>query len=154
MQAVIQLRGEVNMAQDVRDTLGMLNIHRVNHCALVPETDTYRGMLAKVHDYVARGEPSVETLATVLARRTDALEGDATVDAAYLSEHTEYDSFAALAAALLAEETTLRDQGLSPAVRLHPPRGGHDGQKHPPQAGGQVGLHTTDQIDALLEAMR
>ncbi len=53
MQAIVQLRGEVNIAQDVRDTLTMLNIHRVNHATFVPETDAYRGMVAKVNDFVA-----------------------------------------------------------------------------------------------------
>ena len=64
MQAVVQLRGEVNISEDVRDTLAMLNLGRVNHCTLLPETDAYRGMITKVHDYVAHGEPSADTVAT------------------------------------------------------------------------------------------
>ncbi|MEF8861486.1 MAG: uL30 family ribosomal protein, partial [Haloarculaceae archaeon] len=36
MQALVQLRGEVNQSGAVRDTLGMLNLHRVNHCTFVP----------------------------------------------------------------------------------------------------------------------
>ena len=54
----------------------------------------------------------------------------------------------------LDEETTLSEQGLSPTLRLHPPRGGHDGIKHPTGEGGQLGRHDTDDIDDLLEAMR
>jgi len=38
MRAIVQLRGEVNQSEAVRDTLGMLNLHRVNHATLVPET--------------------------------------------------------------------------------------------------------------------
>jgi large subunit ribosomal protein L30 len=154
MQAVVQLRGEVNMAGDVRDTLKMLNIHAVNHCTFVPETDTYRGMVTKVNDYVAFGEPSEETVATLLRRRGEPLEGDADVDDEWVAEHTEYDGVDALAAALVAEETTLREQGLSPVLRLHSPRGGHDGIKHPTKEGGQLGRHENGSIDELLEAMR
>ncbi|WP_311172349.1 50S ribosomal protein L30 [Halobellus ordinarius] len=154
MQAIVQIRGEVNMSGAVRDTLKMLNIHRVNHCALVPETETYRGMITKVNDYVAHGEPSVETVETLLATRAEPEEGDAEVDEAWLAEHTDYDDFGALAEALVDEETTLREQGLSPVLRLHPPRGGHRGQKHPTTEGGQLGKHDTDGIDELLEAMR
>ena len=154
MQALVQLRGEVNMSQDVRDTLQMLNLHSTNHVTFVPETDTYRGMITKVNDYVAFGEPSADVVATLIERRGEAEEGDADVDDEWVADNTEYDDVDSLAEALVAEETTLREQGLSPVVRLHPPRGGHDGIKHPVVEGGQLGRHETDDIDSLLEAMR
>ncbi|MFC6955459.1 MULTISPECIES: 50S ribosomal protein L30 [Halorubellus] len=154
MKAVVQLRGEVDMAGDIKDTLEMLNVHEVNHCALVPETDSYTGMLTKVNDYVAMGEPSEDVLATVLSKRAEPLEGDADVDGEYLAEHTDFEDFEGLAAALIAEETTLREQGLAPCLRLHPPRKGHDGIKHPTQESGQIGKHSTGDIDGLLKAMR
>ena len=154
MQALVQIRGEVNQSGAVRDTLGMLNLHKVNHCTLVPETDTYRGMITKVNDWVAHGEPSVETVELLLAKRAEPAEGDADVDEDWLAEHTDYDSFGALAEALVNEETSLREQGLSPTLRLHPPRGGHDGLKKAVKEGGQLGKHPTENIDDLLEAMR
>ncbi|MFW6320867.1 MAG: 50S ribosomal protein L30 [Halohasta sp.] len=154
MQAVVQIRGEVNMSGAVRDTLEMLNLHSVNHVTFVPETDTYRGMITKVNDYVAFGEPSAETVATLLRRRGEADEGDAEIDDEWVADNTDYDDVDALAEAIVDEETTLREQGLSPVVRLHPPRGGHKGIKHPVKEGGQLGRHETEDIDALLEAMR
>ncbi|QRV14741.1 50S ribosomal protein L30 [Haloterrigena salifodinae] len=155
MKAVVQVRGEVNRHEDVEDTLQMLNIHSVNHCALVPETDTYTGMVHKVNDYVAHGEPDTEVLETVLEKRAEPLEGkQSDVDEEWLAENADYDDFGALAEALLAEETTLREQGLSPTLRLHPPRGGHEGIKKPTAEGGQLGKHTTGQINDLLESMR
>ncbi len=152
MRAVIQVRGPIDMDSGQRDTLDMLNIGRVNHATLVPETDAYDGMVAKVNDFVAHGEPSQETLALVLEKRADALDSSDDVDEAWVAEHTDYESYEALAEALLAEETTLREQGLSPTLRLHPPRGGHDGIKHPDSTGGELGPH--ENIDPLLEAMR
>jgi len=155
MKAIVQVRGEVNRQTDVQDTLKMLNIHSVNHCALVPETDAYEGMITKVNDYVAVGEPSAEVLETLLAKRAEPLEGNQSdVDEEWLADNTDYDDFGALADALLEEETTLRDEGLSPTLRLHPPRGGHDGIKKPTVEGGQLGKHTTGQINDLLESMR
>ena len=154
MQAVVQLRGDVNMSASVEDTLAMLNLHGVNHCALVPETASYRGMIAKVNDFVAFGEPSLDTLVTLIERRAEPAEGAADVDDDWVAEHTDYDDVEALAEALLAEETTLRAQGLAPALRLHPPRGGHRGIKRPVAAGGDLGGHETADIDDLLEAMR
>ena len=154
MRAIVQLRGEVNQSQAVRDTLGMLNLHRVNHATLVPDTETYRGMVTKVNDWVAHGEPSEDVLALLIERRAEPTEGDDDVDDEWVADNTDYDSVAALAAALVAEETTMREQGLSPTLRLHPPRGGHDGIKHPTKEGGQLGPHSTEEIDELLEAMR
>ena len=154
MKAIVQLRGEVNQSGAVRDTLGMLNLHRVNHATLIPETDTYDGMVTKVNDWVAHGEPSVETVELLLETRAEPAEGDADIDDEWVAEHTGYESVAALAEALLSEETTLKAEGLAPTLRLHPPRGGHDGIKHSAKEGGQLGKHTTEEIDTLLEAMR
>jgi large subunit ribosomal protein L30 len=154
MRAVVQVRGEVNQNQDIADTLSMLNLGRVNHATVVPEEPTYEGMVTKVNDYVAHGTPSQTVLETLLEHRGEPDEGDADIDDEWVDTHTDYDSVSALAQALLADETTLQAEGLSPTLRLHPPRGGHKGIKQPVATGGQVGVHETDEIDQLLEAMR
>ncbi|WP_181685436.1 50S ribosomal protein L30 [Halorhabdus salina] len=154
MQAIVQLRGEVDVSQDIVDTLEMLNLGRVNHATLVPETDTYRGMITKVNDVVAYGEPSAETVELLLERRAEPAEGEGDIDDDWVGWNTNYDDLSALAEALLEEETTLQEAGLSPTLRLHPPRKGHDGIKHPVKEGGELGKHDTDGIDGLLEAMR
>jgi large subunit ribosomal protein L30 len=154
MYAVVQLRGEVNVSEDVVDTLEMLNLHHVNHATLVPAEDTYEGMITKVHDVVAHGEPSADVVTTLLRSRAEPEEGDADVDDEWIDSNTDYDDADALAEALVAEETTLREEGLSPVLRLHPPRGGHEGIKQPTGTGGQLGVHSTEQIDELLTAMR
>ncbi|AWB27923.1 50S ribosomal protein L30 [Halococcoides cellulosivorans] len=151
MEALVQLRGEVDMTGKTQDTLEMLNLGRVNHATVVPETDAYNGMIAVVNDYVAHGEPSADVLGTVIERRGAATEADS-VEAAL--DAAGYDDATAAAEALLDEETTLRDLGLEPTLRLHPPRGGHDGIKQPKQTGGQLGPADTDRMDDLLEAMR
>ena len=154
MKAVVQLRGEVNINQDILDTLEMLNLGRVNHATFIPEEDTYDGMVTKVNDYVAHGVPSQETVALLIERRGEPAEGEADVDDEWVEENTWYSDVSDLADALVSEETTLQEAGLSPTLRLHPPRGGHDGIKQPVATGGQLGVHETDDIDALLEAMR
>jgi len=154
MRALVQIRGDVNMDTDIHDTLKMLNIHHVNHCTLVPDTDTYNGMVTKVNDFVAFGEPSQDTVELLLETRAEPAEGDADVDDEWVAQNTEFDDIEGLAWALVSEETTLQEQGLSPTLRLHPPRGGHDGIKHPTKEGGELGKHDTEGIDDLLEAMR
>ena len=154
MHALVQIRGDVNMDTDIHDTLQMLNIHHVNHCTFIPDTETYSGMVTKVNDFVAFGEPSQETVELLLSTRAEPAEGDADIDDEWIAENTEFDDIEGLAWALVSEETTLKEQGLSPTLRLHPPRGGHDGIKHPTKEGGELGRHDTEGIDALLEAMR
>ena len=154
MHALVQIRGDVNMDTDIHDTLKMLNIHHVNHCTLVPDTETYNGMVSKVNDFVAFGEPSQETVELLIENRGEPAEGDADIDDEWVADNTDYDDIEELAWALTSEETTLRDEGLSPTLRLHPPRGGHDGIKHPTKEGGELGRHDTEGIDQLLEAMR
>jgi len=154
MKALVQLRGEVNVNRDIRDTLEMLNLGRVNHATLVPETPAYEGMIAKVNDYVARGTPSQETVELLLAHRGEPASGDGSIDDEWVADNTDYGSVAELAGALLSEETTLQDAGLSPTLRLHPPRGGHDGVKQPVATGGQIGIHDPDEIDSILQVMR
>lgn len=154
MKAVVQIRGEVNMSQSVRDTLDMLNLGRVNHCTFVPERDTYDGMVKKVAEFVAFGEPSVETVATLLRTRGEPAEGEGSIDDTWVADHTSYDDVDSLAKALIADDVTLRDAGLSPTLRLHPPRGGHDGIKHSRRNGGVIGKHEQAEIDELLYSMR
>lgn len=154
MQAVVQLRGEVNLTQKVRDTLDMLHLGQVNHCTFVPDTPSYRGMLTKVTDVTAFGEPSPEVVAEILARRGEPAGGDAGLSDEWVDEHTEFGDIDALAEALCDEEITLADAGLEPVIRLHPPRGGHRGIKHHRTDGGQLGQHSTEEIDELLQQMR
>lgn len=58
--AVIRIRGVMNRNQEINDTLSMLNLKRINHCVLLPETPSYKGMLNKVVNWVTWGEVSEE----------------------------------------------------------------------------------------------
>lgn len=58
--AVIRLRGSVNMNKDVKETLSLLRLKSANHCVLVDDSPSYRGMLKKVENWVTWGEVSEE----------------------------------------------------------------------------------------------
>lgn len=149
---VVQVRGAIDSDGEVRDTLEMLNLGGVNSFTVVPETPSFRGMVVKVNDYVAFGEPSESTLALLLEKRGETLRGgDVTDD--YVEENTGYESVNELAEALVEGEVTLRDAGLKPTLRLHPPRKGHSGLKHSRKEGGVLGDHGGE-IDELLRRMR
>ncbi|MBE0521687.1 MAG: 50S ribosomal protein L30 [Candidatus Methanoperedenaceae archaeon] len=153
MYAVVRIRGEVNSRQDVRDTMSMLHLHRVNHCVVIPETPNYRGMIKKVKDYVAFGILSPEALAQMLETR-GRLEGGKRLTEEYLSQNTDFRSFDELAKALCEGAVSISDiPGLKPVFRLHPPRKGHKGIKRTYQQGGELGNHESG-INSLLNKMR
>ncbi|MBI2175884.1 uL30 family ribosomal protein [Candidatus Woesearchaeota archaeon] len=67
--AVIRLRGRTGLQGDVAATLHMLNIRRVNHCAIVPDSPDVVGMLKKAKDYITWGYVDSDTLKLLLEKR-------------------------------------------------------------------------------------
>ena len=67
--AVVRIRGNIGLKNEVRDTLKMLNLHRNNYCAVVPNNSNYQGMLQKVKDYVTYGEIDEETYKLLVEKR-------------------------------------------------------------------------------------
>lgn len=153
MYAVVRLRGGVKARQDVKDTLSMLRLNRINHCVVIPETPNYKGMIQKVKDYVAWGIISPETLAQMLRNR-GRLKGDKPLTEEYLMQNTEFKSMEELAEAICEGRASIKDiPRLKPVFRMHPPRKGHRGIKKTFQQGGELGYHGTE-INTLLNRMR
>ena len=151
MFAIIRLRGEVNLRPEIKSTLEMLRMHRVNHCIVVREDEHFRGMIQKVKDYVAWGKIDDQTLAMLLERR-GRLAGNRRLSEDFLKEKTQYRSFAELAAALNSGATSLKDLGIKPIFRLHPARKGLKTIKKTAQQGGDLGFRA-DLAD-LIKKMR
>ena len=151
MFAIIRLRGEVNLRPEIKSTLEMLRMHRVNHCIVVREDEHFRGMIQKVKDYVAWGKIDDQSLAMLLERR-GRLSGNRRLTEDFLKEKTAYRSFAELAAALNSGATSLKDLGIKPIFRLHPARKGLKTIKKTAQQGGDLGFRA-DLAD-LIKKMR
>ncbi len=154
MYAVIMLRGSVNLRPDIKDTLNMLRLNRVNHCVFLDENPNNEGMIQKVKDYVAWGTISKESLALILRTRGELIDGTPLTDK-YVKENTSYSSIKSLAKALYDREVSLRGvlPMLTPVFRLHPPRRGHRGIKKSFQQGGALGFYG-ENINNLLKQMR
>jgi large subunit ribosomal protein L30 len=152
MYAVIRLRGSVNVIPDIRDTLLMLRLNRVNHCVIVEENPHYEGMIRKVRDYVAWGEVSAESIELILRNRGK-IEGGEELTDEYVREMTDYDGIKSLSHAIHEGKILMREiPKLKPVLGLHPPRKGHRGIKHHfPK--GELGYHG-EEIDELLYRMR
>lgn len=153
MFAVVRMRGQVHVSGEIEDTLGMLRLHKVNHCVFLADNPNNKGMIQKAKDYIAYGTVDADTLAGVLGKR-GRLEGDDRLTDAYVNENTDFDSIKAFAEALVNGNAKISDvPGLKPVFRLHPPRKGHAGVKRTAQQGGVLGNHGED-IKILLNKMR
>lgn len=153
MYAAVRLRGGVKTRQDIRDTLSMIRLDRINHCVILPETSSYQGMIHKAKDYIAWGVIAPETLTQMLENR-GRLEGGDALTVEYLSKNTKFKSFSELAKAICEGKVSINDiPKLKPVFRMHPARKGLKGTKRTFQEGGDLGFHGTE-INALLNKMR
>ena len=69
MLAVVRIRGSVNVQENVKDTLDMLRLNRVNHCVIIPKTPDFEGMLRKAMNYLTWGEIDPKVLEALIEKR-------------------------------------------------------------------------------------
>lgn len=149
--ALIRVRGRVNVKRPVKDTLGMLRLHKINHLVILDENPTYKGMIQKVKDYITWGEISAETLAKLIEKRGRLL-GNKRVTEEYVQEKLGM-GIKEFAEKVIAGEMKLSDlPGLKPVFRLHPPRGGFKSKKRTFKEGGALG-YRGEAINELIERM-
>lgn len=113
MYAVVRVRGSVNTSPELKSTIKMLRVERINHCTLVPKNETYDGMLRKARDYITWGPINQETLEKLVAKR-GRLPGDRKVEEKKAKE---------IAKKIM--EKGLKEAGIKPVFRLTPPSHGY-----------------------------
>ena len=69
MYAAIRIRGSVGLRKDIKDTLVMLRLHRKMHCVLLKESESIKGMLQKVRNFIIYGEVDDEILKLLIKKR-------------------------------------------------------------------------------------
>ncbi|USH00731.1 50S ribosomal protein L30 [Thermococcus argininiproducens] len=149
--ALIRVRGRVNVKRPVKDTLGMLRLHKINHLVIIDETPAYTGMIQKVKDYITWGEITAETLAKLIEKR-GRLSGNRRVTEEYVQEKLGM-SIKEFAEKVITGEMKLSDlPGLKPVFRMHPPRGGFKSKKRTFKEGGALG-YRGEAINELIERM-
>jgi len=140
------------VTKKIRDTMGMLNLTRVNHAVLVPEISTYEGMLKKVKDYVTWGKVDTETIQNLLSQRGRMMGGKPLTDSD-VSTGSSFSTISEFSEALSSGEVTTKQlDGLKPVFRLHPPRGskGWGGIKRSFSVGGALGYRGEDIKDLVM----
>ena len=151
---VVRVRSDRGVERRIRDTMAMLNLTRVNHATIVPESSTYAGMLQKSKDFVTWGVIDANTIESLLKDR-GRMVGNKPVDDAAIKANSEFKSMKDFAKALASGEATMKSvDGLKPVLRLHPPRGskGWGGIKRAYSVGGALGFRG-DEISSLAERM-
>ena len=153
MYALVRLRGGVKTRQDIKDTLEMLKLDRINHCVLVPETPNFQGMIRKAKDYIAWGNINSETLALILKNRGK-LEGSKDLTEEYLVKNTKFKSIDELAKAICEGKASTEDvPKLKPVFRLHPARKRAQGHQEKYSRRWLPGFHGAE-INSLINKMR
>jgi large subunit ribosomal protein L30 len=145
----IRVRGRTGIKPDLKYTLNLLNLTRINHCAVYKNDEKNKGMLLKVKDYVAYGEISEEVFSKMVSKR-GRLKGDKRVDTEFVSSVKEKD-MDSLVKNLFSGKTTLTGLGIKKVFRLHPPKGGYKSTKHSYPRGslGYMG----EEVNTLLKRM-
>jgi large subunit ribosomal protein L30 len=150
---VVRIRGDVDVRDEIRRTLKMLRLHKVNHATLIDRGKSYLGMLQKVKDYATWGEIDIDTLERLLSKKGRAT-GNRCIDDEYMKGNSKFSSIRKFAEALITSKATIDDvRGLKPVFRLHPARGGFEGKKKLSfNVGGELGYRGR-KINNLLAKM-
>jgi len=149
--AVIRIRGRVNIRKKVEDTLGMLRLHRINHCVLIPETKEYLGMLQKSRNWITWGKIEKETVVELFKKR-GTVAGGKKLDENNMKKVTKYDVLDSFVDDLMKDKVKFKDiPELKPVFRLKPPRKGYKATRLP-YPKGDLG-NRKEKINELLERM-
>ncbi len=139
---VIRVRSDRGVKPKIRHTMSMLNLTKVNHAVLVPDTPAYAGMLQKAKDYVTWGEVDADTISELISQRGRMI-GDKPITNAVIKSGSEFSTINALSKAIASGDArTNAVEGMKPVFRLHPPRGskGWGGIKRSFTTGGALGF--------------
>ena len=148
---VVRARSDVKVERSIRETMGYMNLTRVNHAVIIPDNPQYRGMLQKAKDYITWGQADAAMVERMLSER-GRMGGDAPLTDTIVAEHTDYATIADFAKAITAGEANVKDvPGLKRGFRLHPPRGpkGWGGIKRSFVVGGALGSRGDAIVDLV-----
>lgn len=121
---VVRIKGSVKASEEELATLKMLNLPRCNYATVVKNTPSLVGMLRKVQHRISWGEPTLETIKRLLKKGE--LIGGKKLNEEEVKK-LGFSSLDEVAEKIYSGEVTLsqlKEKGLRPYFRLHPPRKG------------------------------
>jgi len=150
--AAVRVRGIVNVKPDIKRTLQLFQLTRVNHCVLLEENASIKGMLQIAKDYITWGEIDKAILSKLIDSRGK-LEGDKDITENYIKSATPYSNLEKLSQAIIDNKFKYKDiPNVKPIFRLSPPKKGYEGIKRSFVNKGAIGYRRKE-INKLLERM-
>ncbi len=150
--AVVRIRGSVDMRRKVSEILRMLNLSRPNHCVIIGDSKSQRGMLQEVKEKITWGEIDPKILEKLLRER-GRIEGGTKLTDELVDDSTSYETIGGLAEAVCAGEESLDIiPDLKKVFRLRPPKKGFKPVNRAVSEGGALG-YRGEGINELLLRM-
>ena len=150
--AAIRVRGTVNINPDIKHTLDLLRLNKVNHCVLIEENNVMKGMLQVTKDYITWGEINENLLSKLLSSR-GMIKGDKKLTDDYIKSSTSFDNISKLSKSIFDNKFKYKDiPDIKPIFRLHPPKKGYEGIKRSFKNKGALGYRGKE-INKLIERM-
>jgi len=150
--AAVRVRGIVNVKPDIKRTFQLFRLTRVNHCVLLEENASIKGMLQIAKDYITWGEIDKAILSELIGSRGK-LEGDKELTEDYIKSATSYNNLEKLSQAIIDNKFKYKDiPNVKPIFRLSPPKKGYEGIKRSFVNKGALGYRGKE-INKLLERM-
>ncbi|UZE93649.1 MAG: 50S ribosomal protein L30 [Candidatus Pacearchaeota archaeon] len=112
---VIRMRGMVNVAPDVKKTLDMLRLRKKFSCVIVDDNPETIGKLKKVQNYASYGPIKENTIKQLILKRAK-LPGNKP-----FKDEKKVEGFVK---DFIEGKKNMKELGIKPFFRLHPPRGG------------------------------
>jgi len=150
--AAVRIRGIINVKPDIKRTLQLFRLTKVNHCVLLEENASTKGMLQIAKDYITWGEIDKAVLSELIGSRGK-LEGDKDITEDYIKSATSYNNLEKLSQAIIDNKFKYKDiPNVKPIFRLSPPKKGYEGIKRSFVNKGALGYRRKE-INKLLERM-
>lgn len=150
--AAVRVRGIINVKPDIKKTMNLLNLTRVNHCVILEENPSTKGMLQVAKDYITWGEIDKTSLLKLINVR-GRLEGDKELTEDHLKTTTSYNTVDKLVDAIISSKFKYKEiPNIKPIFRLSPPKKGYEGIKRSFVNKGALGYRGKE-INRLIEKM-
>jgi len=138
MILVIRIAGMVGLNSDVKETLHRMLLRRKYAAVLIkPSTENLK-LLKSIRNFIAYGDINKETLEKLIKERAQPIDKRKKVNVKEVVSGLD--------------KKSLKQLGLKPFFRLHPPRKGIDSKKHFGVKKGVLG-DNKDKINDLVERM-
>ncbi|MCE4608499.1 MAG: 50S ribosomal protein L30 [Caldisphaeraceae archaeon] len=126
---IIRIRSSSNRNPKVNKVLDILRLRRKHTATLYPESlNGIKGLLIEGQSAITWGEISKKMLVELIKRR-GRIYGDKPITDEFIKKEVGLSSIEELADKILKEEIyyhKLKEKGIKPYFRLHPPSGGFD----------------------------